>query len=63
MSKKVSKSILDHLILIEEWLANWRIKVNEQKCKHVTFKLRPQTSPAIRLNGINIIQANDVLLR
>ena len=58
--KRAAKTISDHLLLIEEWLENWRIKVNEQKCKHVTFTLRPQSCPAIRLNGINIPQVNDV---
>lgn len=49
----------DHWMLSEEWLANWKIKFNEQKCKHVTLTL-PQTYPAIKLNGISIPQANDV---
>lgn len=50
----------EHLRMVETWLSNWRIKVNEQKCKHVTFSLRPDTCPPVSLNNIVIQQSNDV---
>ncbi len=29
-----SAKLEEHLKVVEEWLATWRIRVNEQKCKH-----------------------------
>jgi len=48
-----------HLVDVEKWLSNWRIKVNEQKCKHVTFTLNRQ-SPPLTLNNTLLLQANEV---
>ncbi|MXP61690.1 reverse transcriptase family protein [Pantoea sp. Taur] len=39
-----------HLSLIEVWCNQWRIKVNELKCKHVTFTLRRKSCPPIFFN-------------
>lgn len=44
---------------IEDWLAQWRIKVNEEKCRHVTFTLNRSPSPSISLHGVQVPQAND----
>jgi len=34
-----------HLDVVEKWLSDWRIKVNEQKCKQVTFTLNRRNCP------------------
>lgn len=57
--RKVSGTIGNHLLLIEKWLANFRIKVNEQNAKCLSFALQPQSCPALKLNGINIPHTND----
>jgi len=36
-----------HLVAVEKWLADWRIKVNELKCKHVTFTLNRRDCPPL----------------
>ena len=49
-----------HLLLVNNWLSQWRIKVNEQKCRHVTFTLNRSPPPAVSLNNIRIPQADNV---
>lgn len=57
---KVATSILQrHILETEVWLKNWRIKVNETKCVHITFTLRKETCPAVTINGQNIPQQNE----
>ena len=55
-----TKVLQQHLKQIEEWLAKWRIKVNENKCKHITFTLRPKTCPTVKLNNVSIPQADEI---
>jgi len=50
----------NHIRTIEDWLSLWRIKVNEQKSRHVVFTLNKQISPTISLNGIVVPQADEV---
>ena len=49
-----------HLSQIERWLSLWRIKVNEQKCRHIVFTLNKMPSPAIYLNGVVVPQTDEV---
>ncbi|KAH8326966.1 hypothetical protein KR074_009163, partial [Drosophila pseudoananassae] len=35
--KQATAQLAINLVAVEKWLSDWRIKVNEQKCKHVTF--------------------------
>lgn len=58
--KNASKLLSNHLKLIEQWLSDWRIKVNEQKSSHVTFTLRSENSTQITLNNIAIPTSNSV---
>jgi len=58
--KSASRSLETHLGLLEKWLAKWRIKVNETKSVHVTFTLRKETCPPVKLNNILIPQSSDV---
>ena len=57
---EASSILQSHLKLVETWLSKWRIKVNEQKSKHITFTLRQNTCQEIKLNGIRIPQSTDV---
>lgn len=45
---------------ITEWLITWRIKANEAKSVQVTFTTRRDTCPPVKLNGVQIPQANEV---
>jgi len=40
-----------HLVDVEKLLSVWPIKVNEQKCKHVTFNMNRQSCPPLTLNN------------
>jgi len=53
--------LANQLSLVERWLSDWRIKINEQKCKHITFTLNRQTCPPLSLNNTQIPQVNDVM--
>ncbi|XP_037943344.1 aminopeptidase N-like [Teleopsis dalmanni] len=43
---------------ISKWLQYWRMKANETKSTHVTFTMRKDTCPEIKLNNIIIPQSN-----
>lgn len=58
--KVASQNLLAHLQILEKWLAKWRIKVNESKSVQVTFTLRKETCPSVRINNIIIPQSNHV---
>ena len=49
-----SANLQRHLFLIEHWCKKWRIKVNESKCKHITFTLRRNTCPPVYFNSIQL---------
>ncbi|KAH8304185.1 hypothetical protein KR059_003036, partial [Drosophila kikkawai] len=34
---RATAQLANHLKVVEKWLSDWRIKINEQKCKHITF--------------------------
>lgn len=51
-----SKNLQDHLSNVENWLNNWRIKINESKSVHVTFTLNNGICPDIFLNGLKVPQ-------
>jgi len=40
----------DILYFIQNWLQKWKIKVNETNSSHITFTLRKDNFPAIRIN-------------
>lgn len=54
-----SQQLQDHLNVIQSWLSEWRIKLNETKCVQVTFTLRKETCPPLFINGNIIPQQND----
>jgi len=59
---KATMQLARHLTCVEQWLANWRIRVNEGKCKQVTFTLNKQTCPPLVMNRTLIPQAGNTPL-
>ena len=54
-----SQHLQSGLNAIEEWLNTWRININELKSIHVTFTLKRETCPPIRVFNKPIPQASD----
>ncbi|CAK9829625.1 Probable RNA-directed DNA polymerase from transposon X-element [Anthophora retusa] len=57
---KAHSILQQHLLKIEQWLNRWKIKVNSDKCKHITFTLRKGSVPSITLNRTIIPQTKTV---
>jgi len=57
---RATAQLADYLVVVEKWLSDWRIKINEQKYKHITFILNRQSCPPLTLNSTQIPQANNV---
>jgi hypothetical protein len=55
-----SLNLQGHLHIIEKWLKNWKIKVNESKSSHTTFTLRKGHCPAVNFNQTLIPQTETV---
>lgn len=55
-----SNMIQWNLSQIEHWLRKWKIKANETKSVHVTFTLRKESCPSVKMNDIKIPQSNEV---
>jgi hypothetical protein len=55
-----SANLQTHLQSIEKWNRKWKIKINEEKSKHVTFTLRRGNCPQFIFNQTNIPQADEV---
>lgn len=55
-----SDKLQQNLIQIENWLKKWRIRVNERKSTHLTFTMRKNTCPTVKLNNIPLPQSDDV---
>ena len=45
---------------IQQWLKNWRMKVNETKSIHVTVTLKMSVCPSVQLNSKHLAQPDDV---
>ena len=58
-----SASLQTHLQSLENWTRKWRIKINEEKSKHVTFSLRRGNCPQLLFNQITIPQVDSVKYR
>ena len=54
--KLASQILQQHLAKIKEWLNRWKIKVNTDKYKHITFTIRKGIVPPITLNNTWIPQ-------
>jgi len=57
--KIANKSVQNHLNKLQEWLNNWRIKVNESKSTHVTFTLRQKNCASLQINDKIIPQSTE----
>ena len=51
-----------HLLKIEQWLSAWKIKVNSEKCNHITFTLKKGTLPSVVLivSNVSILQTKTI---
>ena len=58
--QEASILLQDHVSDLETWLKQWKIKVNEQKCIHITFTLRRESWSTIRINNQVIPQKAEV---
>jgi len=58
--QQASAQLAAHLDVVQIWLSDWRIKVNEQKCKQVTFTLNRRNYPNLTLNNTVLPQAYEV---
>jgi len=56
--QQASAQLAAPLDVVEKWLSDWRKKVNEQKCKQVTFTLNRRNCPNLTLN--NRLKANSL---
>lgn len=56
----VSLSINHHLLLVEQWLKNWKIKINIDKTVAVMFSYRPNKCPKLKFFGQPIPWSDDV---
>jgi hypothetical protein len=55
-----SMYIQDYLHEIERWTQKWRLKIKEAKSVHVTFSLKKDTCPPVRINQASIPQSETV---
>jgi hypothetical protein len=49
-----------HLNLLENWFTLWKIKINTNKSSHITFSLRPNNCPQVKLCNQLLPQTNQV---
>lgn len=54
--RTASQLLQKQLDQVEKWLKLWRINANQSKSTHVTFTLRKETCPPVRLNNEEIPQ-------
>jgi len=55
-----SANLQDHLHSIENWTRKWRLKINENKSKHITFTLRRGQCPPVYINQTVVPQAETI---
>jgi hypothetical protein len=56
----VSANLQDHLHSIEVETRKWRLKINENKSKHITFTLRRGQCPPLYINQTVVPQAETI---
>lgn len=49
-----------HISQLENWLDEWKIKINPLKCAHVTFSLRKENCSPIKITNVVVPQQNHV---
>ena len=55
-----SEKLQSHITELEKWLYKWKINVNASKCVHITFTLRRESCPPIRINNVQIPEQDKV---
>lgn len=55
-----SKILQRYLNTLQQWLATWRIKINENKSIHITFTTRRNSCPPVTINNKTIPQGDTV---
>jgi hypothetical protein len=43
---------------MDDWAMKWRMKINQSKSTHITFTLRYQTCPTVRMGSVDLPQKN-----
>jgi hypothetical protein len=54
-----SRNLQTNLNKIQRWLKTWRIKANETKSIYVTFTLRRETCPPVKINDCQLPQVEE----
>jgi hypothetical protein len=49
-----SLHLQSYLDLLQEWFDTWRIKINQEKCSHVTFTTTRAVCPHVTMNDVQI---------
>ncbi|CAK9820324.1 RNA-directed DNA polymerase from mobile element jockey [Anthophora plagiata] len=60
MTQRQHINLQQHIIKLEEWSHRWKIKVNTDKCKHITFTLKKGTISDLKLNNTSLPQTKSV---
>jgi hypothetical protein len=56
-SPKIAQNLLQQQLLrIEQWLSEWKLKMNYGSCNHVLFTLKEGTLPPVALSDISMPQ-------
>ena len=55
---KASENLQTHILKIEAWLKQWRIKANATKSIQVTYTLNKSTCPPVTLNNVSMAQSD-----
>lgn len=58
--EEASRSLQNHLDKIYNWMCNWRIKASASKSNHITFTLRKEDCPPVKL-GHDTLPHNTVV--
>lgn len=57
---EASRYLQEHLQQIQTWANNWKIKLSESKCIHITFTLRRGVCPPVLVNDTQLPTADVV---
>ncbi|KAK2578436.1 hypothetical protein KPH14_012564 [Odynerus spinipes] len=58
--KTATSTLQNHLQKMEDWMRNNKIKINITKCSHITFTLKKEEPPKIKLQNLEVPQTNSV---
>ena len=58
---QASLTLQHHLLKLQDWFTLWKIRLNHDKSKHITFTLRKNTCPPVYIDNNQIPQTDTVL--